>query len=102
VELDDELKNEGLGREIVSKVQSMRKELGLEFVERVRLHLSGSAKLEAVAKTVRELLATEALADVVTVGDEAAPTARAPGIHESRALTLEGEELMITLTRTTA
>ncbi len=93
VELDDELRDEGFGREIVAKVQSMRKELGLDFVARIRLHVDGSERVRRVAAQHRDLLASEALATAISIGDE---TSVAPGV-EARTFTIDGEDVTVRL-----
>ena len=95
VELDDALRDEGLGREIVAKVQGLRKELGLDFVDRVRLHVGGSERAVRVARASQELFVSESLASAVSFGDEASVAA---GV-EARPFTLEGEEVSIALVK---
>lgn len=45
-----ELKEEGYVREILSKVQNMRKESGFEVLDRIVLSLSGNEMLETLVK----------------------------------------------------
>ncbi|HKB50785.1 MAG TPA: isoleucine--tRNA ligase [Solirubrobacterales bacterium] len=68
LELDDELRREGLAREIVHAVQNARKEAGLEITDRIRLGLAGDGELIAAAQArepylVGEVLATEVVYD---------------------------------------
>jgi isoleucyl-tRNA synthetase len=70
LELDDELRREGLAREIVHAVQNARKEAGLEITDRIRLGLGGDETLIAAAKAhelylTNEVLATEVAYDAV-------------------------------------
>jgi len=49
-ELDDELRAEGLARELVNRIQRLRKDAGLEITDRIELGISGTpAVAEAVA-----------------------------------------------------
>jgi isoleucyl-tRNA synthetase len=66
--LTDELRDEGLGREILSRVQGVRKELGLGFTERIGVAVDGSERVRRVAEGMREALGREALADRIEVG----------------------------------
>ena len=46
--LTDELVEEGMEREIVSKVQTMRKEAGFEITDRIRIYYMAEGKVQAV------------------------------------------------------
>ncbi|MBQ1258153.1 MAG: isoleucine--tRNA ligase [Clostridia bacterium] len=63
--LTDELINEGFVREVISKVQTMRKEAGFEVTDRIRLTWQTTEKLEKIlengkADLMRAVLAVEA------------------------------------------
>jgi isoleucyl-tRNA synthetase len=62
LELDDELRREGLAREIVHAVQIARKEAGLEITDRIALSLGGDEELLAAARAHEEYLTGEVLA----------------------------------------
>ncbi len=65
LELDDELRREGLAREIVHAVQNARKEAGLEITDRIELTLGGDAELLAAAREHQPYIAGEVLATSV-------------------------------------
>ncbi len=65
LELDEELRREGLAREIVHAVQIARKDAGLEITDRIELALGGDAELLEAARAHEEYLAGEVLATVV-------------------------------------
>ena len=73
LELDDELRQEGLAREIVHAVQNARKDAGLEITDRIELGLGGDEELLAAAQAHQAYLAGEVLATAVAydVGDGA-------------------------------
>ena len=60
--LDDELRREGLAREIVHAVQSARKAAGLAVEDRIALALGGDDELLAVAREHETYVAGEVLA----------------------------------------
>jgi len=64
--LDDELRDLGFLREIQSRVQAARKDLGLEYTDRIELWLSGSRRLETIVASYGANLAKEVLAAHVT------------------------------------
>ena len=66
LELDDELRQEGLAREIVHAVQIARKEAGLEITDRIALSLGGDAALLTAARAHEQYLTGEVLATSVT------------------------------------
>jgi isoleucyl-tRNA synthetase len=66
LELDDELRREGLSREIVHAVQIARKEAGLDISDRIELALGGDEELLAAAREHETYIAGEVLATAVT------------------------------------
>jgi isoleucyl-tRNA synthetase len=66
LELDDELRREGLAREIVHAVQIARKEAGLEITDRIALTLTGDQDLINAAQAHQDYLANEVLATSVS------------------------------------
>ena len=62
LELDDELRREGLAREIVHAIQNARKAGGLQVEDRIELALGGDAELLAAAREHEDYLAQETLA----------------------------------------
>jgi len=90
LELDDELRREGLAREIVHAVQIARKDAGLEITDRIALTLTGDDDLLAAAQAHQDYLAKEVLATTVSYdGSDDGATAK-----------IDGKELSIGVTRT--
>ena len=70
--LTGDLRQEGLAREIINKVQNLRKKSGLEVSDRIELSITGSeAVLEAV-EAHRDRITGETLALGVASGRELA------------------------------
>jgi isoleucyl-tRNA synthetase len=63
-----ELRLEGVAREVISRVQRMRKEAGLAVSDRIRLFISGDAPVVEAAGTHRSWIADEVLATELAVG----------------------------------
>jgi isoleucyl-tRNA synthetase len=61
-ELDEELRNEGLAREFVNRVQNLRKDAGLEVTDRIRLNFSSEANLKTALESQRDYIMVETLA----------------------------------------
>ncbi len=88
LELDDELRREGLAREIVHAVQNARRESGLEVTDRIELSLAGDAELLDAARAHEAYVAGETLATSVSYDGAEAP-----------ATVVGGRELRIALER---
>lgn len=70
-ELTDELIEEGFVREIISKVQTMRRDSGFEITDRITLKVGGNEKLEKLVEKNTVFISDEVLADSVeALGDE--------------------------------
>lgn len=65
-----ELKKEGYVREVLSKVQNMRKDKGFEVLDNINLYVAGSEELEAVIKENEELIKHDTLAKKVVYHEE--------------------------------
>jgi isoleucyl-tRNA synthetase len=60
--LDEELRELGLLRELLNRIQTMRKDLGLEYTDRIRIWIHGSQRVNRVVGAHWNTVATEALA----------------------------------------
>ena len=67
--LTEELKEEGFLREIISKVQTMRKEAGFEVTDRIRLFAKGNEKLISLMRKSEKELSTAVLAESLVFGE---------------------------------
>ncbi len=68
-EITEELKQEGLVRDIVRSIQNLRKEAGLEVTDRIDLYLQGEPDVREAVITFERYLKTETLALSVTWED---------------------------------
>ncbi|SHK24229.1 Isoleucyl-tRNA synthetase [Selenomonas ruminantium] len=66
--LTEELLEEGFVREVISKVQTMRKENGFEVTDHIKVSLSGNEKLQAIVAKNEDYLKEITLADSVEYG----------------------------------
>ena len=64
--LTDELINEGIAREIVSKVQLMRKNINLELTDRITISYSASDKIKSAVDAFADYIKNETLASEIT------------------------------------
>ena len=66
--LTPELLEEGFVREIVSKIQTMRKEADFEVMDRITVSYESSAKIKDVFEANKDVIAGEVLADEIVCG----------------------------------
>jgi isoleucyl-tRNA synthetase len=66
--LSDELLEEGFVREIISKIQTMRKEAGFEVMDKIIVNVANNDKVKAVIERNLDEIKTEVLADNVEFG----------------------------------
>jgi isoleucyl-tRNA synthetase len=60
--IDERLREQGLLHELINRIQTMRKEMGLEYTDRIRVSVLGSGQVPRVARQFGDLLAEEVLA----------------------------------------
>jgi isoleucyl-tRNA synthetase len=87
LELDDELRREGLAREVVHAVQSARKNAGLEVEDRITLTLTGDEELLAAAREHQDYVAGETLATSLEFD----------GAHGDERAEIDGKALLISV-----
>ncbi len=87
--LDDDLRREGLAREVVHAVQNARKEAGLAVEDRIALDLAGDEALLAAVRAHEGYVTGETLATSLSLGDDA----------DGAGTQIEGRELLIGITR---
>lgn len=80
--ITDELRREGLAREVVHAVQNARKQAGLAVEDRIKLTLDGDAQLIAAAEEHAEHLAGETLATDISFSELTADAGQGATIDE--------------------
>ncbi|MDH3368068.1 MAG: class I tRNA ligase family protein, partial [Gemmatimonadota bacterium] len=68
--LSEELRQEGIAREIISRVQRLRKEAGYDYNTRIELGIAGATEVAAAADAYRDVIGGETLARRLDVGIE--------------------------------
>ena len=67
--LTPELIEEGFVREIISKIQTMRKEAGFEVMDKIVVYANGNDKIQDVMKAHEDEIKSEVLADEMVLGE---------------------------------
>ena len=68
--ITEELKEEGMLREVLSKVQNMRKDRGFEVLDRINLYVSNNKVVEEIVKKFEDTIKHDTLADSVVYNEE--------------------------------
>ena len=69
VELNDELRNEGMARELINRIQNMRKDSGLEITDRINVTITPDDKIQAAIDGYSDYIKTQVLADSIILSD---------------------------------
>jgi isoleucyl-tRNA synthetase len=94
-EINEELKLEGLARDLVRKIQELRKQSGFAIEDRIRLFYQGDGILAEALERWRDYIATETLAVAVARGE-------APDGASTETLKIEGHDLTVSVVRVAA
>jgi isoleucyl-tRNA synthetase len=91
--LTEELRREGVAREVVNRIQRLRKEAGYAYTTRVTLSVLGDPEVEAATAAHRAFIAGETLARHVEIGSAIAE----PDVRETTEI--DGRSVVIALRR---
>ncbi|TDJ49515.1 MAG: hypothetical protein E2O48_00720 [Gemmatimonadetes bacterium] len=91
--ISEDLRREGLARELVNRVQRMRRDAGYLYTTRIVLAVSGDDDTLAAARAFDTFIAGETLARRFEVGEELA----SPDVRQS--VDLDGRNAVVTLKR---
>lgn len=80
VELTDELRNEGMTRELINRIQKLRKEGGLEITDRITVTLTPAGQVCAAVDGYAEYIKTQVLADGILLADNDGQPADIDGV----------------------
>ncbi len=88
--LTEELLEEGFVREIVSKIQTMRKEANFEVMDRIKVSYEGASKVADIVEKNKTSICSEVLADEISVGNSG---------EYSKEWNINGETVVLAVTR---
>ena len=72
ITVTDELRREGLARELVNRLQNLRKSSGLEITDHIRVTLAPAEEMEGVLETYGDYIRRQVLADAITSTERSA------------------------------
>ena len=88
-----ELRLEGIARELVSRIQRLRKELGFAVSDRITLFVGGSGEIQEAITAFQKWISAEVLAVKVVVGE------RIDEKYATHAFDLDGQNVEVALER---
>ena len=94
--LDEELKAEGSARELVNRIQRLRKESGLAITDRIRLAVYGPERIRAAAGDYRDFICDETLALQLEIDDGQSTV---NGYDAVQSVTIDDMDVVIALNR---
>ena len=75
VTVTEELRREGIARELVSKIQNIRKSSGFEISDRIAVTISSNENTDAAIEEHKAYICNQVLADALTIAEVAGGTA---------------------------
>jgi isoleucyl-tRNA synthetase len=67
VQLSDELLKEGMARELINRIQNIRKDSGFEITDRIQVIISPNEQTDAAIADYADYIKTQVLADTIEV-----------------------------------
>lgn len=67
ITLTDDLKKEGLARELVNRIQNLRKSSGFDITDKVNISIASSAEMDGAINDYKEYIANQVLANRIEV-----------------------------------
>ncbi len=90
VSITPELKREGLSRELINRIQNLRKELNFEVTDRITVNLQKDNLLEDAVMQNKDYICAEILADDIKLSEQ---------INNGNQIVIEDVELQILITK---
>ena len=70
ITIDEELRNEGIARELVNRIQNLRKESGLEVTDKIELKILKDGNVEKAVENNEAYLKSETLTEVLNLEEQ--------------------------------
>jgi isoleucyl-tRNA synthetase len=90
ITVTEELKNEGIAREFINRIQNIRKDSGFEVTDKIRIQILNNEAITNAINTHSEYIATQTLAQHIELVDN---------LEQNHATTVELDDIVTTLIR---
>ena len=86
ITVTDELRNEGIARELIKRIQNLRKSSGFEITDRINIVLASYVQTDAAVEAYKDYICGQVLADSLTL---------APSVEDGTELDMEEYKLAV-------
>jgi len=93
INISEELHQEGLARELVNRIQNLRKDSGFEVTDRINVNIAKNEFLQLAVKNNLDYIRTETLTDELNFSDSALPNGLEVELEEGLVTQLEIEKI---------
>ena len=69
IEVSEELRQEGIARELVNRIQNIRKSNGYEIIDKIAIQIEKQDEINAAVETYKAYISTQVLANSLTLVD---------------------------------
>lgn len=90
ITITEELKNEGVAREIIKAIQTQRKESGLEITDRIQVQIVNSPLVSNVVEKFGDYISAQVLANSIELVDS---------LEGALEVSLDGETVLLSLSK---
>ena len=90
ITITEELKNEGVAREIIKAIQTHRKESGLEITDRIQVQIVNSSLVSSVVEKFGDYISAQVLANSIELVDS---------LEGALEVSLDGETVLLSLSK---
>jgi isoleucyl-tRNA synthetase len=70
ITITEELKQEGIARELVNRIQNIRKDSGFEVIDKIKVHLQKNSELEKAVAANEDYIKSETLTQTLVFEDD--------------------------------
>jgi len=90
IQLTDELRNEGIARELINRIQNLRKDSGLDVTDKIEVKIQDHIMIKAAIDENRTYIQAEILADTLSLD---------PNVTEGDTIQLNDQDLIIRIVK---
>jgi len=69
-DISEALRDEGFARELINKIQNMRREAGFQVMDRIKVDIKGTDRIEKAIKAFKDYIKKETLANLISCSGE--------------------------------